>query len=140
MIKDILKSFKDGNKLNEHVIDYYIDRCDSDEPEQVLDEMEDLQKYGCISGMVSELIYYDDTNKFFDNYKEEINDLLSETISDTGCSINELFGNKFDIEDPLVLDYNNKNLLAWFGFEETSYKLYEQVQEKIRNNNLDYEY
>ena len=81
--------------------------------------MENLQKYGCVSGMIGSLIYYDDTNKFYDEYKEEINDLLSDLIDGTGLSMSELFGDKFDNEDPLVLDYSNKNLLAWFGFEET---------------------
>ena len=81
--------------------------------------MEDLQQYGCVSGMVSNLIYYDDTNKFYDEYREEINELLSETLNMTGLSINELFGKNFDSDDPLILDYSNKNLLAWFGFEET---------------------
>lgn len=102
--------------------------------------MEDLQRYGCVSGMIGELIYYDDTTKFFDEYKEEINEMLSNVIEGTGCSMEELFGDKFDKEDPLVIDYSNKNLLAWFGFEETVNNLYENIYEKLKNNNLDYEY
>ena len=31
----------------------------------------------------------------------------------------ELFGDKWDKEDPLAQDDYNQNLLAWFGFEET---------------------
>ena len=31
----------------------------------------------------------------------------------------ELFGEKWDKEDPLAQDDYNQNLLAWFGFEET---------------------
>ena len=31
----------------------------------------------------------------------------------------ELFGDKWDKEDPLAQDDFNQNLLAWFGFEET---------------------
>ena len=31
----------------------------------------------------------------------------------------DLFGNKWDKEDPLAQDTYNQSLLAWFGFEET---------------------
>ena len=31
----------------------------------------------------------------------------------------ELFGSKWDNEDPLAIEDYNQNLLAWFGFEET---------------------
>ena len=51
-----------------------------------------------------------------------------------------MFGDKFDKDDPLVIDYSNKNLLAWFGFEETVNNLYENIREKLKNNDLDYEY
>ena len=102
--------------------------------------MENLQRYGCVSGMIGSLIYYDDTNKFYDEYKEEINDLLSDLIDGTGLSMNELFGDKFDNEDPLVLECSNKNLLAWFGFEETANKLYEKVYEAFKNQNYDFSY
>lgn len=43
-------------------------------------------------------------------------------------------------DDPLVTDYENKNLLAWFGFEETVNNLYENVYESLKNNNFEYEY
>ena len=66
--------------------------------------------------------------------------MLSNVIEGTGCSMEELFGDKFDKEDPLVIDYLNKNLLAWFGFEETVNNLYENIYEKFKNNNLDYEF
>ena len=51
----------------------------------------DVLHNGCCSGVVSELIYYYDTVRFY----------------------------KWDKEDPLAQDDFNQNLLAWFGFEET---------------------
>lgn len=89
--------------------------------------VEDLLQHGCVSGMVSRLIYYSDTIKFYDDHIEEINELLKDTLDSTGLSITELFGDKFDNEDPLVQDTNNKNLLAWFAYEETARNLYEFV-------------
>lgn len=135
MIKKYLENLKGNNNLTNYVIDHYINE-NYDSIDDLLNNMEDLQKYGCISGMIGELIYYDDTNKFFDDYKNEINEMLYELIEGTGCSMEELFGSKFDKEDPLVINYSNKNLLAWFGFEETSNRLYDEIYEKYKNNDL----
>lgn len=139
MISDFLENLKDGNRLKEYVLDYYIDH-NNNNVEDLLTNMEDLQRYGCVSGMITSLIYYDDTNRFYEEYKDEINELLSNLSDGTGLSIEELFGDKFDKEDPLVLNTFNKNLLAWFGFETTSNSIYEQIYEKFKGNNYRYEY
>ena len=56
-------------------------------------------------------------------------------MSDTGIySLPELFGDKWDKEDPLGNSDFNMNLLAWFGFEETLRKIgykFEKVENKI---------
>ena len=89
---------------------------------------EGLFTNGCVNGWVNDLVYYSDTTKFFENNKEDINDLLSEQISDCGFSCpTELFGKSFDNEDFLCLETNNQNLLAWFAFEETSRKIANQM-------------
>lgn len=80
----------------------------------------DVLNHGCQSGIVGELIYYTDTVHFYQQYKEEINGLLYDAMNGTGLySPSELFGSKWDKEDPLAQDTYNQNLLAWFGFEET---------------------
>lgn len=135
-IKEFLDSLKGESKLKDYVIDYY-KKLDED---SIMTSMEDLQKHGCISGMIPELIYYDDTNEFYDTYKTDINDLLSNLTQGTGLSVEELFKDQFDENDPLIIDCFNKNLMAWFGFEETSYQLYEQLYEKLNNNQYDFEY
>jgi len=85
--------------------------------------LKDLFYGGCQSGMVGHLIYYTDTLEFFKKYRQEINALLVEALESSGCSISELFGDKWEKEDPLAQDRLNQNLLAWFGFEETARKL-----------------
>jgi hypothetical protein len=86
--------------------------------------LEDLMQGGCQSGMVSGLIYYNDTVKFYKAHKEEINDLLKDTLDGTGCtSPAQLFGDKWDAEDIFAEEQFNQNLLAWFGFEETARRL-----------------
>ena len=85
--------------------------------------------------MVGFLIYYSDTVRFYKRYREEIDTLLYEEMEDVGLySPSELFGSKWDKEDPLGRDDYNQNLLAWFGFEETLRKLgyqFETVQDAI---------
>lgn len=86
--------------------------------------LQDVVNHGCQGGSVSGLIYYDDTLKFFEEHKEEINELLTELIDGAGCRIDELFKN-FDSDDPLCRETNNMNLLAWFAYEEAARKVLE---------------
>jgi hypothetical protein len=80
----------------------------------------DLEYGGCQSGIVGKLIYYTDTIRFYKRHQKDIDALLKETLDSTGCSIEELFGDKWDKEDPLAREQFNQNLLAWFGFEEAA--------------------
>ena len=82
--------------------------------------LDDVTTEGCVSGIVSGMIYYTDTEKFYDLHKVAINDLLAQSLADMGAkSPAELFGeDKWDAADPLAMDTTNKNLLAWFAVEE----------------------
>lgn len=80
----------------------------------------DVLEHGCVSGTVSELIWYSDTVAFYKKYQDEINELLKDLMDGTGLySMKDLFGKNWDDEDPLAIEDYNRNLLAWFGFEET---------------------
>lgn len=83
----------------------------------------DLFYGGCISGMVSGLIYYTDTVRFFATHRREISELLAEAVGDSGQQPAELFGDRWDSADPLAQETQNRNLLAWFGFEEAARRL-----------------
>ena len=89
----------------------------------------DLMRGGCQSGIVGHLIYHADTCRFFLRHKAEINALLAKLLDGTGCAIPELFRD-WDKEDPLAMETHNRNLLAWFGFEETARNLMEDEEEK----------
>lgn len=86
---------------------------------------EDLLQHGCQSGMVSGLIYYTDTVAFYDEHQSEIDAMLQETCEDCVLRPDELFGDKWDSSDPLARGDMNKNLLAWFGFEEATRNIVE---------------
>lgn len=89
--------------------------------------MEDVMTYGCQSGMVGHLTWYTQTEAYYKEHKEEINELLYEMLDSTGLNIGELFGDNWDEEDPLALEQFNRNLLAWFGYEETVRKYYTEL-------------
>jgi hypothetical protein len=113
---------RDNTKLENHVMNIINESIDGGDY-SFEDFINDLIKYGCQSGMVGELIYYNDTENFYDNHQEEIDQLLAEFIDETGMQPFELFGDKWDKSDPLARETNNVNLLAWFGFEETAFRL-----------------
>ena len=75
------------------------------------------------------------TKTYYAKHKTEINDLLHEALWSCGTNNpKDLFGDKWDVEDPLALDTYNQNLLAWFGFEETMRKIaynFEDLANKI---------
>ena len=119
-IKELKRS--SDSRLVKHVCDYVIDRWSDYNDKKGI--FKDVLHYGSQSGIVGELIYYTDTVRFYKQYREEINDLLYEIMNETGLyAPSDLFGDKWDKEDPLAQDICNQNLLAWFGFEETLRKI-----------------
>ena len=130
-LNNLKKSTTSG--LEKDVLEYVIDNWSNYDDKTAI--FTDVLDHGCVSGVVGHLIYYSDTVKYFDDHKDEINDLLHETLWSCGFkNPKDLFGDKWDDEDPLALDTYNKNLLAWFGFEETMRKVaskFEELESKI---------
>ena len=123
-IKDKLAKLKGENNLKDYVINYFL------EEDNVKEQMEDLQRYGCKSGIIGSLIYYSDTKEFYNKYKSEINELAKDIIDGTGVkSIFDLIPS-LETDDPLMIETHNMNILAWFGFEEMTYKLYDTIFEE----------
>lgn len=90
--------------------------------------LKDLFYGGCSSGMVSHLISTPECEKFFQAHRREISNLLKQTMEESGehdaakifCNSNAM---TWDAEDPLAQESGNRNILAWFGFEETARRL-----------------
>lgn len=115
-----LKKPENETKL-ERVVRYWLNNRGADYQDGWKGAYKDLAYGGCQSGVVGELIYYHDTLKFFTKHRDEITKLLKEQMSDMGAGgPKELFGSKWDDEDPLAAERFNQNLLAWFAFEETA--------------------
>lgn len=100
-LKRELENLKGESELENAVINIALNNIDNyDNAEKYF---LDVLQYGCQSGIVSELIYYYQTEKFFDTHANEIFDLYNELVSEYGQIDMEL----------------NKNNLAWLAFEET---------------------
>ena len=127
-IKKEIQEFKNSNKLYKKVVNDVLQDAKNNGyngnfNEKLQGRINDIQRGGCSSGTVSMLIYYADTVKFFKTYRNEIEKLLKELMQDTGYSITELFGDKFNKEDIFCREEQNQNLLAWFAYEEIVNKL-----------------
>ena len=115
-VKEIKRN--SDSPLTKHVCNYVIGHWGDYNDKKYI--FTDVLHNGCCSGVVSELIYYYDTVRFYKQYRQEINEMLYNIMNETGLyAPSELFGDKWDKEDPLAQYDYNQNLLAWFGFEET---------------------
>ena len=132
-LQNIRKLKQTATPLGKRVLNYISDEWSSYTDKTNI--FKDVLYYGCQSGTVGFLIYYSDPVRFYKRYKAEIDALLYEAMENTGLHApSELFGDKWDKEDPLANDVYNQNLLAWFGFEETMRSIgynFEQLQNCI---------
>ena len=122
LTKQKIKDFKkqSDNALTKCVCDYIINEWDDEHEENNENILLDIINYGCANGAVHWLTYSSEILKFYNEYKSEINEMLSNLLFDCEYkSPADLFGDKWNKHDPLALENNNKQLLAWFGFEET---------------------
>lgn len=149
-------------KLREEVLEIIKEQGSEEEQKSY---MENVMQYGCVSGVVIELIYYTDTEAWFNEFRDDIMELLHETMDLYGTYEGDeemIFGDKWNTLEECVedfeseLDYDdfesdeeyndaveeewheyvenvdlyedrdNRNLLAWFSFEETVRDIYEE--------------
>ena len=80
---------------------------------EILDTVEDIVNHGWKSGIVPALIYYNDTELFFDRHADEIFNLYNESVKEFG---------QFDIE-------LSKNNLTWFAFEKIIYSIFNELED-----------
>lgn len=85
--------------------------------EEQMTYMRDVLSHGCVSGMVTELIYHRDTHAWFDEFYDEIEELREEFEENIG--------------EPLRINGDLKNTLAWFSFEETLRSYHDQMEEDL---------
>lgn len=116
-----------ASEMEKEVIEDQLDEVDGYETPQ--DFLEHLCNLYITGGGVASMIYYDDTLAFLERHSEEINNLLKETLNDFGGSLKDIFGDNYDETDPMNLDTHNRNLFAWFAYEETARRIAEAINE-----------
>ena len=81
--------------------------------EEVMVTLENINTYGCASGIVSALMYYSDAKAFFDRHAEEIFELI-EDMSEEGI----IDKNRLEL---------SKNNLVWTAFELIAWEIRDEV-------------
>ena len=110
-LNELLKTMEreTDNKLEKAVINIILEEGHDD----TIGYIENINNYGCASGCVSALIYYSDTESFFDKYSNEILELLN----DFNTEVREI---NFEI---------TKNNLSWFAFESICNKIFYNIEQ-----------
>ena len=114
LLNSILENTMEGT-LKHDVAEIIMDQVEElDNNNEVLELVKEIVTYGCQSGIVSALITYSDTEKFFDNHSNEIFELIE------------------DMRQEGIIDMNNfelsKNNLAWFAFEIIAQEIYQEMK------------
>ena len=79
------------------------DLTDFNNDSEIKAYISDVLTYGCQSGIVTSLIYYNDTKNFVKKYLEECLEILDEFIQQIG-------------KPAFIIDSNS---IAWLAYEET---------------------
>ena len=114
LLNSILENTMEGT-LKHEVAEIIMDQVEElDNDNEVLELVKEIVTYGCQSGIVSALITYSDTEKFFDNHANEIFELIE------------------DMKQEGLMDMNNfelsKNNLSWLAFETIAQEIYQEME------------
>lgn len=101
--------------------------------EEAISYLNDVM-HGCSSGIVSRLIYYVDTIKFYDDNEDEIENLIENYTDDFGHKNRFEFIGSLNGADNIGDIGQEKNLLSWFAYEETARRLLEELEEVNKYN------
>lgn len=86
---------------------YMTDHYDSD-------ELLDIANHGCVTGCASTLIYYSDTNRIYDEYCDNIHELIAEYSESMG-------GLPSNIIENIGSAMQFKNAMVWLAAELVAY-------------------
>ena len=80
--------------------------------EELKDHIKDIVQCGCVSGIVPSLIYYSDTVRFFNCYRQEILTMLKDPDKNIYSEYTYLLNDK-------KYSISQKNDLSWFAYDNT---------------------
>ena len=110
-LNTFLNNMYGENDLKDSVIDIILNHIDDYENPIIF--LEDVLQYGCSSGMIGELTYFNQTQNFFIEHMEEIFDIYNE------------------VKENLSINFEaNANNLSWLAFEYVVNEIYNEIEEK----------
>ena len=80
--------------------------------EELKDHIKDIVQCGCITGIVPSLVYYSDTTRFFNCYRQEILTMLTDPDKNIYSEYTYLLDQK-------KYSVSEKNDLSWFAYDNT---------------------
>ena len=92
----------------------------------------DVATHGCSGGTISELIYYEDTVKFYNEHEYEIWHELSSTADDLGETIPFMISNFRGCKNVHNAE-TFKNLLAWWICEHIAQRISNEREDGTRS-------
>lgn len=112
-MKKIFKlNLDDYNDLEHSVANIINDHLDENCDYDLQAFIKDLAYGGCVSGLIGELIYYSDTQEFYTNNQDDIEELIQEFMHEVGCEFLQK-----------LHEGTYSNNAAWFAFEETAFRI-----------------
>lgn len=79
-LSNVLKNMElETHGIKNDIINYLLNNSNDSEDIQIL--LEDINNYGCESGIVNYLIYYTDTVAYFEKHEHEIQEMINNTYS-----------------------------------------------------------
>lgn len=115
-LNELKKDKNFNNRVEKRVINDLLNTGLS--TEELKDHIKDIVQCGCISGIVPSLVYYSDTTKFFNCYRQEILTMLEDPDK------NIYFYDTYWI-DHTKYSVPEKNSLAWLVYENVVYRIAE---------------
>ena len=109
--------------------------------------MEHVLEYGCVSGIVGELIYYSDTKVWYSVHKDEIDEMLLETLESHGYESGEekhIFGDRWESLEEITefhdidVDYDDYDSEEEYeqAIEDYWHDFVESIDVNVYNDNL----
>ena len=92
----------------------------------------DVATHGCSGGTISELIYYEDTVKFYNDHEDEIWDELSNMAEDLGQTIPFMISNFRGCKN-VDSSETFKNLLTWWICEHIAARISDEREDGSRS-------
>ena len=91
--------------------------------------LEDVSQHGCQSGIVSGMIYYNETVAFYDAHVEDIWNKLYEDAEGAGQNIPELIAS-FNGAKNVGSHDHLLNLLAWYAYESAARAILDRLPQE----------